>query len=282
MTARRTFHFRSRPPALTFSARPAGWLHRLLLAGEFFAFLLLASLGGGFATTSCLGEPASLSAAAPAAAKTRALNENDALALLTATLQRDYVKDRGELELVLTQPWSAPTVPDEPLTVKILELPTAGVTPSFIVRFELGTAAKSLGVWQTTVQAHVWREVWVAHSDLKRGGSPADADMARERRDVLPIRDSLADFSAGDASLEFAESVPAGRPLLARMLKPRVVIHRGQMANALVQDGGLSITTKVELLEDGAPGQIIHARNAASRRDMSGKVLDEKTILISL
>ena len=58
--------------------------------------------------------------------------------------------------------------------------------------------------------------------------------------------------------------------------------HSGQMANALVQDGSLSITTKVEVLEDGAPGQVIHARNSVTRRDLSGRVLDDRTILISL
>ena len=33
-------------------------------------------------------------------------SENEMLALLTKTLQHDYVKDRGELELDLTQPWT--------------------------------------------------------------------------------------------------------------------------------------------------------------------------------
>ena len=94
------------------------------------------------------------------------MTEADALALLTTTLQKNYVKDKGELELNFTQPWTAPVLPDEPLTVKILELPTAGVTPSFIIRFQLCTATQTVGTWQATVQAHVWREVWVAHSDL--------------------------------------------------------------------------------------------------------------------
>ena len=281
MTARRPFRFRSRRPAVTFFARQAGWLHQHLLAWKFFAFLLLASLGGGFATTTTSGEPVS-SPAAAVAPRDRVLNENEMLALLTDRLQRDYVKDKGELELRVTQPWTAPTLPDEPLTLKILELPTAGVTPSFIVRFELCTAVKSLGVWQTIVQAHVWREVWVAQSDLKRGGLTAGADVARERRDVLPVRETLADFSADDSSLELAESVPSGNALLARMIKPRAVIHRGQLANALLQNGALSVTTKVEALEDGAPGQLIRARNSVSRRDLSGRVLDDKTILISL
>jgi flagella basal body P-ring formation protein FlgA len=132
------------------------------------------------------------------------------------------------------------------------------------------------------MQAHVWREVWVAHSNLRRGEPVNGADLVRERFDVLKVRDALAEFSATDANLELAEPVGAGVPLLARVIKPRTVIHRGQVANALLQDGALSISTKVEALEDGAPGQLIHARNSVSRRDLSGRVLDSQTILISL
>ena len=77
----------------------------------------------------------------------------------------------------------------------------AGVTPSFIIRFQLGTAAQTVGTWQASVQAHVWRDVWVAHSDLARGELVGDADVARERRDVLGVHESLAGFSAGDNRL---------------------------------------------------------------------------------
>lgn len=225
------------------------------------------------------GEPSMAQTNAP---QLRAFAESDLLALLTTTLQRDYVKDRGDLELRFTQPWSAPMLPDEPLILKVLEMPTVGVTPSFIVRFQLCTATATLGTWQAAVQAHVWREVWVAHTSLSRGEPVSAADVTRERRDVLNIHEALAEFSADDANLELAEPVAAGVPLLARVIKPRVVIHRGQVANALVQDGGLSVTTKVEALEDGAPGQMIRARNPVSRRDLSGRVLDGQTILISL
>jgi len=229
------------------------------------------------------GPAVSPSLAATAAANpTRSLSESDALALLTATLQRDYIKDRGDLELRFTQTWPAPAVPDEPLTIKILELPTVGVTPAFIVRFQLCTAQKTLGTWQAQVQAQVWRNVWVAHSTLRRGDPVNGADVVQERYDVLKVREELADFSAGDPTLELAEPVSAGVPLLARMIKPRAVIHRGQIANALVQDGVLSVSTKVEVLEDGAPGQTIRARNTVSHRDLSGRVLDAQTIQISL
>lgn len=216
------------------------------------------------------------------ARRTRAFTEADFLNLLTETLQRDCVKDKGELELSLARPWTEVNLPDEPLTLKILELPTAGVTAGFITRFEIRTAREGLGIWQATLKAHIWREVWVAKSPIRRGEVLGTADLTRERRDVLPLREALADFVTPDSSLEFAEPIQSGGILLNRALKPRNVVRRGQLAQAVLRDGPLSITMKVELLEDGAPGQIVRARNPLTRRDVSGKVINERTLLITL
>jgi flagella basal body P-ring formation protein FlgA len=99
---------------------------------------------------------------------------------------------------------------------------------------------------------------------------------------VLPLREQFAEFQEGDPSLEMAEPLQSGAPLLARSIKTRPVIRRGQTADALVQDGALSISMKVEVLEDGAPGQVIRARNSQSRRDIRGKVLNQQTIVVVL
>jgi flagella basal body P-ring formation protein FlgA len=210
------------------------------------------------------------------------LNEADAVGLLTTALQQNYVKDQGQLELNMTEPWDAPVVPDEPLTVKFLELPSDGVARSFITRFQLCTSTETVGTWEVTLMAHVWRQVWIAHTDLLRGELLADADIVQDRRDVLAVHEPLADFSPDDTTLELADSVTADNILFARDLKLRAVIHRGDVADAVVQDGALNITAKVQALEDGSPGQIIRARNISSQRDLTGKVLDDHTIEISL
>ncbi|HTI97859.1 MAG TPA: flagellar basal body P-ring formation chaperone FlgA [Dongiaceae bacterium] len=214
--------------------------------------------------------------------RSRQYNEADLMTQLTAALQQEYVKDKGDLELRFTRSWTTLNVPDEPLTLKVLELPLSGVTPSCIVRFELRTDHEIVGNWQMSIAAHVWREVWVARSALRRGDRLSEADVTREKRDVLAIRDPLADFTAGDPTLEFSETVPAGGPILARALKPRAVIHRGQTADAIVRNGALTISLKVQALEDGVPGQSIHARNLDSRHDITGTVIDEQTIEIPL
>ena len=71
-------------------------------------------------------------------------------------------------------------------------------------------------------------------------------------------------------------------PLTTRSFRVRPLIFRGQTLEALVTDGALQITTKVEALEDGLPGQFVRVRNPQSRREFRGKVQNENTILVQL
>lgn len=214
--------------------------------------------------------------------RTRTLDEVEIKSLLTAALQRDFVKEKGDLELRFTRPWTAITVIDDSLTLKVVDLPTAGVTPNCIVRFELLAGNTNIGNWQVPVQARVWREVWVAGSPLQRGQLVSDADVLKERRDVLTLRDALPSLTLENPSLELAENVPAGTALAARSLRMRPIVRRGQVAEALVQDGNMIISAKVEILEDGLPGQTIRVRNVKSKREFRGKVQNEETIIVTL
>jgi len=187
-----------------------------------------------------------------------------------------------ELELRLTRSWPTVAIPDEPVTLKIVELPSSGVGPNFIVRFELSTAQERLGAWQASAQAKVWRDVWVARSALQRGQLLSEADVIRERRDGLTLRDLPPEILPPNALIELAENVPAGAPLSSRSLRLRPVLHRGQIVEALVRDGTLTVSLKVEVLENGLPGQIVRVRNVQSRREFRGKVQNEQTIIVSL
>ena len=65
-------------------------------------------------------------------------------------------------------------------------------------------------------------------------------------------------------------------------MRLRPVLHRGQIVEALVRDGTLTVSLKVEVLENGLPGQIVRVRNVQSRREFRGKVQNEQTIIVSL
>jgi flagella basal body P-ring formation protein FlgA len=212
----------------------------------------------------------------------RTMEALDLIDLLTATLQKKYVKNQGDLELHLTRPWAKLQVPDEALTLKVTEMPSTGVMPSFVITFELWAGRENLGSWQAPLRASVWRDIPVAHSTLQRGELLKDADVTMERADVLVQRDVYLNFPTTDETLELTESIPTGRPILNRSVRNRPLILRGEMVEGVFQDGTLAISLMVETLEDGALGQTVHVRNPKTRRELVGKVENEKTVRINL
>ena len=100
---------------------------------------------------------------------------------------------------------------------------------------------------------------------------------------MLTLRDPLCELPADAGAYEIAESrfEPARRCPPAPCGSARWCFA-ARLADAIVRDGAMIISLKVEVLEDGVPGQMVRVRNPQSRRELRGKVLDEQTIVISL
>lgn len=215
--------------------------------------------------------------------RTRSLEEVEVRDMLRTVLQREQVRDRGELELRFTRAWSSIVVPDEPLSLRVVDLPASGVGAHFIVRFELWAGEERVGSWQVPAAAKVWREVLVAESGIRRGQLLRGAPITRERRDILTLRDpAVAGVEDEAGELEFRENVMAGHPIFVRALRVRPVVFRGSIVDGVVNDGAMTINLKVEVLEDGLPGHVVRVRNPKTRREMLGKVQNEQTILLPM
>ncbi len=212
----------------------------------------------------------------------RFLAEGELRELLTATLQGEQVRDRGTLEIGFGRPWSNVNLPDEPLTLRVLNMPATGVSPNFIVRFEIVSGAERFGPWQMVVQARVMKDVPIARTALKRGQPLMASDFSTERRDVLSLRDPVDVGLLGNPTLELIENVSPAQPLLARSIRIRPVVVRGQVVDGLVRDGAMKISLKVEVLGDGLPGQTVRVRNPKNKREYHAKVQDEQTVVINL
>lgn len=211
---------------------------------------------------------------------TRVVNETILKELLTEVLQKDLVKERGELELRFTRPWSALVAPDDPISIKITEMPSSGISPNFICRFDLLAGEEKVGTFQQALTAKVWKEIFVARSNLTRGTALRDADVGLERRDILNNRDYLTTVPLDDPYVEFRENVAAGNQITARALRLRAVIKRGRMIDAVAQDEAMTLSVRAEALEDGVPGQMVRLRNVRSKKEFKGKVKDEQTVLV--
>jgi flagella basal body P-ring formation protein FlgA len=210
------------------------------------------------------------------------LDESEMKQMLTSVLQSEHVRERGELELRFIRPFAAIQAPDEALQLKVIDLPNAGVSPQFIARCELRAGDELIANLQINVNAKIWRDIWIARSQLLRGQPMHNADIGTERRDVLAFKDGLVNLPTDLSSYDIGENVPAGAILTTRAFKQRPIIRRGKTIDALIQDGTLQIAVKVEALEDGLPGQIVRVRNIKSRREFRGKVQDEETVAVAL
>lgn len=214
--------------------------------------------------------------------RSRLLAESELKDWLSASLQKNYVREEGELELRLNRPWTALRVPDEPLEIKIVDVPVSGISPNFIARFELYAGRELIGNWQVVLQARVWGELWVAAAPLKRGQALDVSDLNHERRDLLVNRNALTSLPEDLSTVEVAEGLSVGTALTSRSIRQRPLVHRGEMVEAVAQEGALTISLKVEVMEEGALGQTIRIRNPQTRREFRGKVQNEQTILVSL
>lgn len=214
--------------------------------------------------------------------RARFLGEGELRELLTATLQSEQVRDKGTLELNFARPWTGANLPDESLTLRVLSLPASGVSPHFIVRFELAAGAERFGPWQMVVQARVMKDVPVARTTLRRGQPLQASDFTTERRDVLSLREPLDVEALNNPTLDLVENISSGQPLLARAVRMRPVVLRGQVVDGLVRDGAMNISLKVEVLADGLPGQTVRVRNPKNKREFYAKVQDEQTVVINL
>jgi flagella basal body P-ring formation protein FlgA len=59
------------------------------------------------------------------------------------------------------------------------------------------------------------------------------------------------------------------------------VVKRGQTADAFVRVRSLTVVLKVEVLEDGAPGEMVRMRNLKTKKELRGTVINEKFIRVS-
>lgn len=213
--------------------------------------------------------------------RTRTCTDHDIETLVTAALAAN-LQPSTELELHLSRAWTPIAVPDDTLTVRVLGIPGSGISALFNARVELMAGNEAVGSYYLGFQARLWREVWISRSALRKGQTLNEADFVRERRDILTLREPLGEMIESQYAIELADSILAGAPLLQRHLRLRHVLRRGQSADAILQDGTLNLVLKVEVLEDGAPGQMIRVRNPVSRRELRGKVQNERTVVVAL
>ncbi|MGB9601626.1 MAG: flagellar basal body P-ring formation chaperone FlgA [Verrucomicrobiia bacterium] len=210
------------------------------------------------------------------------INEQMVIDFLTKTLQQQYCDGKSELELRLSRPWTMLKTVSSNGVFKLIEGPGRQLSPTMMVKFEWRSDKESLGPFQVVVYAKLWKEVIIAARPLTRGTVLNKSDVDFSKRDIFQMREWLEDLPSNYNDVELVENIPQGQPIYPRSIRMKPIIKRGQLVEAHHVDGPMTISLKVEALEDGAPGQVIKIKNPQTRRELLGKVQNDGTISIYL
>jgi len=134
-------------------------------------------------------------------------------------------------------------------------------------------------VW-VTADVGLYGAVVVAQRPIGRGERVGARDVNLERRDLSELpTDVLAD--AGQAEGLFARGpIAAGTPIRRQDVAVPPVVHRGDVVLLVAERGAVRITTPGEVREDGALRESIRVVNRASRKEVTGRVVDASTVVV--
>lgn len=223
-------------------------------------------------------------AVAPAEASPRVLTSDQVAELArTWAVEQFGPEADGATVDVLAPPRELPLPPGEVSTRMSVQAgsPAAGqltVLVEAIVTDHRGGRTTRSATVSLAVRAH--QEVLVASRDLPRGAIVAAADVRRERRPMERMpRGPLTD-PAEAVGKEMQRGAAPGEVLTASAVAPARAVRRGAVVTLLLEGPGFRIVARGVASEDGAVGQTIKVVNQVSRRELAGKVEDERTVRV--
>lgn len=151
----------------------------------------------------------------------------------------------------------------------------------FTATAEIFVDGKSMAETKLFGRYFVMTEVWVPAKDIDKDAIIAEGDLVKVKMRANRLRDdSIADI--GDlVGKQAVRQLKADRPIMAKDIRDEILITKNQIVTAVYTYKGLQITSKVEALEEGAKGQRIRLLNTKSQKEITGKVLDKKTVEIT-
>lgn len=137
--------------------------------------------------------------------------------------------------------------------------------------------------WRIYVGAHVasYRDVLVSAGYLARMHPLGPQDLVREERDVSQLPRGYYEHQEGLVGMIVKRPVPAGRVLSPDMVRPPLLVKRGQSVTIIARHAGLAVRMTGKALADGALGATIRVRNDRSHRIVEGRVSAGRQITVS-
>jgi len=200
------------------------------------------------------------------------ITEAQQLAFIQKQLQRQYgphlqlerVEAMGRLQTLQVPPGSRPG--------RVRLAPGARLGPRTSVRLDImaGRRLVQKRILQVrlvgTAQVTVTTEAFDRHHVL----GPGDYQKVQRSLDLLPRNFRLKAFSINGQVLR--RPLPLGAVLRPNLLRPPVVVNRGDLVQLELRQAGMVLRARGKALANGAVGQMIAVLNAGSGKRIQGRV----------
>jgi flagella basal body P-ring formation protein FlgA len=129
---------------------------------------------------------------------------------------------------------------------------------------------------------HPFARVAVATNDIKRGEPISDSDCTMVRKDLADLRGGFFTDRAPLRELVATRSIKTGAVISTGHVDRPVAVKRGKVVAAEVRGNGFRITAAAKAMDNGRVGDVIRLMNVASKKTLTGEVLDANTVKVVL
>ena len=132
------------------------------------------------------------------------------------------------------------------------------------------------------VRIKLYKPVVTAKAPLARQHILRADDIVLEEKDVSVLLGGYLSQADQYLGRVVKRPIVAGQVLLPHMFANPLLIKRGERVTLLVENSSLQVRMQGTALQDGSAGDIIHIRNAASKRVVEGRVISTSVVKIHM
>ncbi len=144
----------------------------------------------------------------------------------------------------------------------------------------LGENEKVLKRINLTVLLKLYKNIWVASRDIKRGEIISEDYIKQAKVDIYSIKreyyKSLKNIIGKTAKINIKE----GSLFTTRNIWQPPAIKRGEVINIIAENEFIKVTAKGKALKDGKIGETILVENLSSHRRIAAKVINDNTVKV--
>jgi flagella basal body P-ring formation protein FlgA len=133
-----------------------------------------------------------------------------------------------------------------------------------------------------TATVRAFDSIVVSRRAFRKGRTLQDDDVYTTLMDVRRIPAGAVKNIGQAAGKPLTRSIVANMPIVSGMLSETPLVKRGTRVTLLVEAQGFTITTTGETKENSSVGRTVKAANVASKRTVTGMLIDENTVRVEL